>query len=171
LISNPYLFFTKSSKKHKSFFLMIHFICKLCDVLQFISLPDYCRLLQNNNNWLFLSTENSLHCQYCFFFISKNLLRALKQTTNLFKTTTLLSKLAFYDHLVFTKKQIKTLKPPQTKPYTCWKLNWTLSTTWRSKCQVVDVVWASLGFVHRVVEVTGVLFCSACSMFESLAIM
>jgi len=54
-----------------------------------------------------------------FFFISKNLLRALKQTTNLFKTTTLLSKLAFYDHLVFTKKQIKTLKPPQTKPYTC----------------------------------------------------
>jgi len=106
-----------------------------------------------------------------FFFISKNLLRALKQTTNLFKTTTLLSKLAFYDHLVFTKKQIKTLKPPQTKPYTCWKLNWTLSTTWRSKCQVVDVVWASLGFVHRVVEVTGVLFCSACSMFESLAIM
>jgi len=91
---------------------MIHFICKLCDVLQFISLPDYCRLLQNNNNWLFLSTENSLHCQYCFF-ISKNLLRALKQTTNLFKTT--LSKLAFYDHLVTTK----TLKPPQTKPYTC----------------------------------------------------
>jgi len=125
----PYLFLPNTDHIYSFMWFHYHVLCVCVHLYPYQTIADF---FKTTTTGFFLSTENSLHCQYCFF-ISKNLLRALKQTTNLFKTT--LSKLAFYDHLVTTK----TLKPPQTKPYTCWKLNWTHAATWETKSQVVDV--------------------------------
>ena len=92
----PYLFFTK----YRPYIFSCDFIimCYVCvHLYPYQTIADFFK----TTTGFFLSTENSLHCQYCFS-ISQNLLRALKQTTNLFKTT--LSKLAFHDHLVTTKR-------------------------------------------------------------------
>ena len=104
-----------------------------------------------------------------FFFYSKNLLRALKQTKTCSKSP-LLSKLAFYDHLVFTRKQ--------TKRWNRLKQNLLHVENWTGLSRQLEEVKSSrrcrpsqFRFRSPCVEVTGVLFCSACSLLEPLAIM
>jgi len=135
---------------------LIYFWWKLCS---FISLPDYCRLLQNNNKWLFLSTENSLHCQYCFF-ISKNLLRALKQTKTCSKPPIiqigLLWPLGFYQK---TKKRWNRLKQNLIHVENWTGLSRQLEEVKSSRrCRL-----SQFRFRSPCVEVPGRLLCSACS--------
>lgn len=82
----------------------------------------------------------------------------------------LLSKLAFYDHLVFTRKQ--------TKRWNRLKQNLLHVENWTGLSRQLEEVKSSrrcrlsqFRFRSPCVEVTGVLFCSACSLLEPLAIM
>jgi len=150
----------------KTYFSFDLFLMEYCvHLYPYQTIADF---FKTTTTWLFLSTENSLHCQYCFFY-SKNLLRALKQTKTCSKSP-LLSKLAFYDHLVFTRKQ--------TKRWNRLKQNLLHVENWTGLSRQLEEVKSSrrcrpsqFRFRSPCVEVTGVLFCSACSLLEPLAIM
>jgi len=147
---------------------MIYFICKLCLMCYnpYQTIADFFKTTTTG----FFYLLKILYIANIVFFISKNLLRALKQTKTCSKPPIiqigLLWPLGFYQK---TKKRWNRLKQNLIHVE-----NWTgLSRQLEKvKCQVRRCRLSQFRFRSPCGRgMTGIIFCSACSLDEPLAIM